>query len=716
MEKFVTSPYNFVELSDEIIFPDWAKQVSHDIPFSDGLDGELEIKVEAVTPVYIRDSASKKNEERSSEFFKCEDGKYYIPGTSLKGMVRNVLEIASYGKMQHVANKRYSLRDLHLDKYKNEMSTKKVKAGFLDISDDNKWSITPCSFEKFQRSLPMEQNDPEKRTFVFGNGSAQESGVGACSTQDKYYEFFQKYASTGLKINAGIEVVTAGGRTEKKAIVFKDENRNKYCGYLVFTGQPSRYSKSSEKVKKNEFFFYDLKENETFAVDDQVYVDESGNEIYPNREDFLFIHGVDDSAISNAKKEVPGGKSTGNVFCSWKYGCLKKYRERYYNGRIPVFYIKEGNSLKIGLTQMFRLAGISVGEALQQSNPKHFPALNNFEPDLADLIFGYATAESSLRGRVQFTACLAENIEKSEPKTYQIVPGSPKPSFYPAYLQQKGENYQTFLDANARLSGWKRYPALGGKRDFSALVQNDEPVQNQNMQVVFTPLPEKTTFSGKIRFHNLRPIELGALLWSLKLRNPKHHCHTIGMAKPYGFGRVKIHIQEHPDFTEEWQDKYIKQFTDFVWNKLKETETYSHISNFQNLPQITMLLRMTEYDNRKIETGKWCFEYPVLADFADIKRNKQVLGEYPEPVAERTPPAAPAVREKSCEEKFLEALPAKLKDCVKMLKEVTFTDTKFSEEQIRQIKNRYPELKLKINYKNKADCDAFNAEIEKHKA
>lgn len=716
MNKFITSPYNFVELSDEIIFPDWAKQVSHDIPFSDGLDGELEIKVEAVTPVYIRDSASKKNEERSPEFFKCEDGKYYIPGTSLKGMVRNVLEIASYGKMQHVANKRYSLRDLHLDKYKTDV--KEAKAGFLDVSDDNKWTITPCSFEKFKRSLPNEQNDPEKKAFVFGNGSvAQDSGVGACSTQDKYYEFFQKYASTGLKINAGIEVVTDDGRTEKRAVVFKDEHRNKYCGYLVFTGQPSRYSNSSDKVKKNEFFFYDLKENETFAVDDQFYVDESGNEIYPNREDFLFIHGVDDSAISNAKKEVPGGKSTGNVFCSWKYGCLKKYREQYYGGRIPVFYIKEGKSLKFGLTQMFRLAGISVGEALQQSNPKHFPALNKFEPDLADLIFGYTTADSSLRGRVQFSSCLAENIENLEPKTYQIVPGTPKPSFYPAYLQQKGENYKTFLDANARLSGWKRYPALGGKRDFSALVQNDEPVQNQNMQVVFTPLPEKTTFSGKIRFHNLRPIELGALLWSLKLRNPKHHCHTIGMAKPYGFGRVKIHIQEHPDFTEERQDKYIKQFTDFVWNKLKETETYSHISNFQNLPQITMLLRMALYDNRKIESGQWCFKYPSLPDFAEIKKEKQVLGEYPDPATERSTTAAPVVREKSCEEKFLEALPKKLKDCVKMLQKEEFASAKFNAEQIGKIKKTYPELTRKYYaYAVPAEVESFNAEIEKHKA
>ena len=35
----ITAPYNFVPLNKHIYLPDWADQISHDIPFEDGKDG-----------------------------------------------------------------------------------------------------------------------------------------------------------------------------------------------------------------------------------------------------------------------------------------------------------------------------------------------------------------------------------------------------------------------------------------------------------------------------------------------------------------------------------------------------------------------------------------------------------------------------------------------------------------------------------------------------
>lgn len=64
----VKSVYNFVPApkENEVFKPEWAKQVSHDIPFSDGESGEIEIKITAETPVFIRNGHSKDNE--SNEF------------------------------------------------------------------------------------------------------------------------------------------------------------------------------------------------------------------------------------------------------------------------------------------------------------------------------------------------------------------------------------------------------------------------------------------------------------------------------------------------------------------------------------------------------------------------------------------------------------------------------------------------------------------------
>ncbi|MBQ7691820.1 MAG: hypothetical protein IJT30_11620, partial [Muribaculaceae bacterium] len=47
------APFNFVPLSDKVYFPAWADQISHDVPFSDGLSGELELTITAETPILV---------------------------------------------------------------------------------------------------------------------------------------------------------------------------------------------------------------------------------------------------------------------------------------------------------------------------------------------------------------------------------------------------------------------------------------------------------------------------------------------------------------------------------------------------------------------------------------------------------------------------------------------------------------------------------------
>ena len=47
----ISAPYNFVPLSKRIIHPEWAEQVSQDIPFRDGKDGEFRIKLTALSDI-----------------------------------------------------------------------------------------------------------------------------------------------------------------------------------------------------------------------------------------------------------------------------------------------------------------------------------------------------------------------------------------------------------------------------------------------------------------------------------------------------------------------------------------------------------------------------------------------------------------------------------------------------------------------------------------
>ena len=115
MTQYIKAPFNFVPLNEKVFFPEWADQVSHDIPFSDGESGEIELKLEAMTPVFVRNGhiqadAEAKNDDYVS-FSKDADGNYFIPGTSVKGMIRNVMEIMSFGKMNLDPNMKYATRE-----------------------------------------------------------------------------------------------------------------------------------------------------------------------------------------------------------------------------------------------------------------------------------------------------------------------------------------------------------------------------------------------------------------------------------------------------------------------------------------------------------------------------------------------------------------------------------------------------------------------------
>ena len=566
----VTGPYNFVPLSEHIILPEWGDAASQDIPFRDGSDGEFDIVVTAVSPIYVRNGQSTRDKNNpDTSFFHAPDGRFCIPGTSVKGMTRNVLEISTFSRMRHISDSRYGIRDLKLTAYTSQITEpdyrSKARAGFLDISTDD-WKIIPCSWASWRRK----DFDP-----AFGNEKM--------SAAAKYERFLDKHGT--LFFAANVEFVKDGKDKDGHAII--PHNEATFCadgkkqGVMVFTGQPQKCDPGNPKDtgKRREYFFYDPRENEAFAVDDEAYFDEEkGETVRRNQRDFKFIHEE---------------QSRSGDFHAWVKGRLVEVRKNYFRGRIPVFYIEDERKRlrSFGLAAMFRFAGaVSTVEALRNTNADHYPERDvEFPPDMADLIFGYATRKKSLRGRVQFSACFADvgAVPQSEEK---VILGNPKPSFYPAYLEQDKdlddrEKYKTWLDKDARLRGWKRYPAMveQDKHPDTGLKQVSNDIFSR-----FCPLPAGTEFTGKVRYHNLKEVELGALIWSLRLKN---FCHSLGMGKPFGFGKVKVKITGMPD---EEQLRLCKVFTDYVEAEFKK-DSPDGKCQFEKIPQIKSLLDMAKY-------------------------------------------------------------------------------------------------------------------------
>lgn len=129
----LTTPYNFVPLSTKVFFPGWAKdsrQLSHDAPLQNGWCGNLRIRLTAETPLLV--AGTQNGAERHP--LKVM-GKYAIPGSSVRGMLRNVLEIASFGKFGRAVNDRaMSIRDLSKSSPYLSMVNGKVEAGWLKLA------------------------------------------------------------------------------------------------------------------------------------------------------------------------------------------------------------------------------------------------------------------------------------------------------------------------------------------------------------------------------------------------------------------------------------------------------------------------------------------------------------------------------------------------------------------------------------------------------
>ena len=122
----IRSPYTFVPTSPHVAFddtfgtgvrtasdspsPNESGPWPQDQPYPDGLSGTFTVEVEALTPVLVRGETASGQE---ATFAKAPNGDYAIPGSSLRGMMRNVLEIAAFAKMGRVADRRYGVRDLH---------------------------------------------------------------------------------------------------------------------------------------------------------------------------------------------------------------------------------------------------------------------------------------------------------------------------------------------------------------------------------------------------------------------------------------------------------------------------------------------------------------------------------------------------------------------------------------------------------------------------
>lgn len=485
----IKAAYNFVPIEDKYFEPDWSDLVSHDVPFKDGVSGTLNLKITANTPIFI-------NSGKKNGTYVTYNDKPYIPGSTLKGAIRSVLEILSYG---HLDNTR--VQDSEEFTLRIEGRNNKVFCGWLIENEDGTAKIENCGEPGYLR-----YDDAEEPIKSFRN---------------QKLSMFQKYSKYGNTMVRGkfVETKLENQKPLDKRNFYKictDGNAN---GIIVFSGRFPQ--------KKSEFVFLD-----PTTKTENLYVPE---ELYRQYKMIIRVY------LTNKDVRRMKGNSGDDEFPEYTENHLPKDS----SNRSPVFFTLEKGKIKT-LGNVF-LHKYFSGNTIYDAIPESLKEAK--KPDLADLIFGSKNYDG-IKGRVQFShATLADDVEFKIIGPLSKLLESPKPSFYLAYLNLGDwNNPQT-------IAGRKRYPI---KRKHDKINPDNNPSLSMTE---LTPIEEGVTFNATVNFHNLKRVELGALLSAITFHRGEECCHSIGQAKAYGYGNVSIKTD---DFSSE---NYIPNLIDASSNE-----------------------------------------------------------------------------------------------------------------------------------------------------
>ena len=488
------APYNFVPLNKSVVESEEVPQ--QDRYYSERTTGYIDCELETLTPIYVRaalteeDVKNGKEAKNKSDFFSPVN-RIRIPGSSLRGMIRNLVEIVSWSKFLFFEDKGFYYR------------------GLADMSNLRK---------EYQNNMSSFDKTTKKSIYKMSAGYLKKIGfryyiIPAESKNGKQFE--------QIPIRTAEKIIKDKGLNYSDFIfkAFKLDNDE----HLVISGRMNN--------KKNDWIIYKKVQD---SESTRIFIPDIDIDNYENDE--------------NRKKEA---------------NLLSKLKE--YQDGIPCFYIKwkdekENNRVSFGHTAMFRLAYTkSIGDHIPDN------LKDGKTSDIPEAIFGKVAGKDRtfLTGRVFFEDALLINLNE-DPIMDECIPepcipetlSGPKPTTFQHYLEQDSDNIKNLKHYNSdtNIRGYKLY---WHKSEIKWKKPNEF---NKNIDTKIKPIKKDTKFKFRIRFENLSQIELGALLFALKL---PHGCaHKIGMGKPIGLGSVKIRPAL---FVSDRQKRYSALFDNNEW-------------------------------------------------------------------------------------------------------------------------------------------------------
>ncbi len=565
------NPYNFVRVLEQ---PRPSDHVLGDVPPPPhdrylGLSGTITCRLEATTPIFVSDSHDVTRDPQQKDhfhyrFYRDPDGNVTIPGTSLRGPLRSVFEAATNSCLFHfVADKRLSYRPPPGEALKLvpgrvieqngrwELELLTGKTLFVPGSRPSgpqyaAWvaQYTPMRFSQTVAKVPRHPYST-RSTMTLGSLKHKDpcqAIIEKVKHPLKSFEFWN------------VVEIAPDGAAIRKADRAKGEEL--VDGYLCITNQ-------NIDNKHDERLFFRQNGTRTLHLELSATVRTRYGELI---KDYQERHADTLDKRKPAMPEVPHGRDP-----AFSRFIVHKRDANLADGDLVYAMIDQrGRALEVRYIVPVSVPRVTydhtVGELLvgsEDDQATHFCACDNYQHLCpACRVFGWVwqgaeeedvekqkklDEPTAYAGRVRISqaqivtsAGILDNVTLailSTPKPtttrFYLAPRSSKP------LDNREDDEVNYDAPGQRLRGRKFYRHHGAKfneREYQSAVGKN----NQN-RTVHGVQKAGSTFSFSVRFENLAPIELGALLWTLEIDGWHHR---IGFGKPLGFGSATIAVTE----------------------------------------------------------------------------------------------------------------------------------------------------------------------------
>ncbi len=652
-DRMASAPYNFVPLPERVVKAvDQADALpSHDVYLNKS--GYFDVALTTKSPLYVRcpfllkDFLRQEREEdeecpfrqkvkNTPDFFYTHDKTQpVIHGSSLRGMLRSLLEIVSYGKVERVTDKRLFFRTVDgsaIGTYYNKRMVKqlgevavtpdpkassyrsRVQGGFLRIRSDGSYEIEECIVARIETDDLLAAFCLADRRELYELG-----GRPLTAHDDRNPNQTPKWAYQHRDIWVDVDASEGDYFFPKQ---FRTDRQGKkrlrhpdlYLRFRKATN-PSSFVKGKKKGKivltghmNDKHLAFVFLENNSPAPN-VVKIPNERDEPDINRRLVDLFHG-DDQITRWQASAFPHGQPGG----------AQRNRNGYLRDGEPVFFLMENNELVFfGRAQMFRLP---YRQRPVDLIPKELRRPEDI--DYADALFGFVRSREDLGDMKKRNVTIPQQGEKGRAYASRVfvtdahltqdqnqddlwlspatitprILATPKPTSFQHYLTQQNPNSRNDLNhydsSSTVLRGHKRYWHQGD-REVLDIKENDPQwlrngrVKNDSTQhTQFKPVKTGVTFSFRVYFENLSERELGALCWALHPLgdSKKTYCHSLGMGKPLGMGAVKLDATLHlTDRSKRYGSLFNKEEGNTWQTGAAEGQQISHRATLKSLTQ-----------------------------------------------------------------------------------------------------------------------------------